>query len=462
MADKYDATHDATHDATPSAIEAGDAPASRWAIPRFGGIWIWVETVAITLLAMVLSSLADPADPFQIRAQFPWPWFAPVLVALRYGVMPGVTSSAVLLAGWYGWAPKELDAALPKLYFLGGLLLAMVCGEYSSLWRTRLRRLAELNQYLEDRVERVTKRFYLLRLSHDRLEQDMLATPTTLRDALAELRRRVASSAGGDALPGAQALLDFLAQACQLEVAAIYGVNPQPGHGFGAAATIGEAPPLRVDDALLRHAQANGTLAHVQSSMIAQMLPTDHLVIAPIVASDKQWLGVLAISRMPFFALTEETMQTLAVLLSAYADGVTAAAQVLPLVSSFPGLPLEFAEELVKLTRIQRDFNLSSHIVVLEFGEHPSRLDMFNQVLRQRRTPDVIWSIENILGRSVMINLMPLAGLASVNGYLLRTEASLQEIFGGNFAALGVRTAVVALTDPQPLASVKRILLRKR
>ncbi len=446
----------------PSTIEAGEKPVSRWLIPRFSGVWIWGETVAITALAMLLAALADPANPFHVGAQFPWPWLAPVLIALRYGVMPGVASSALLLLGWYGWAPKGADTDLPKLYFLGGLLLTMVCGEYSGLWRTRLRRLTELNQYLEDRVERVTKRFYLLRLSHDRLEQDMLSRPTTLRDALAELRRRVAASAGGTALPGAQALLDFLAQACQLEVAAIYHPSADPTHGFTRAAAIGEAPPLRADDALLAHARAKGMLAHVQSDAMAQMPPTSQLVIGPIVGSDKKWLGFLAVSRMPFFALNEETMQTLAVLLSAYADGVSAADEVLPLVSSYPGLPIDFAEELLKLTRIQREFGLASHIVVLEFGEHPSRLDMFNQVLRQRRTPDVIWSIENILGRSVLINLMPLAGLASVNGYLLRTEMSLQEIFGGNFEALGVRAAVVALTEAQPLDSIKRILMRKR
>ena len=450
------------HSEAPSAIKAGEAPASRWLIPRFGGVWIWAETVVITVMAMGLSALADPADPFHVRAQFPWPWFAPVLVALRYGVMPGVAASALLLIGWYGWAPKEPDMDLPKLYFLGGLLLAMVCGEYSGLWRTRLRRLAELNLYLEDRVERVTKRFYLLRLSHDLLEQDMLTKPTTLRDALTELRRRVAASAGGVPLPGAQVLLEFLAQTCQLEVAAIYGPGPEPERGFKRAAAIGAPPPLKEDDALLLQAQANATLAHVQSDAVGKLLPTEHLVIAPIIASDKRQLGVLAISRMPFFALNEETMQTLAVLLSAYADGVTAADQVLPLVSSYPGLPIDFAEELVKLTRIQREFKLSSHIVVLEFGAHPSRLDLFNHVLRQRRTPDVIWSIDNILGRSILINLMPLAGAASVDGYLLRTETALQEIFGGNFEALGIRAFVVALSDPEPLTSIKRILMRKQ
>jgi hypothetical protein len=447
----------------PNAIEEGEAPRMRWLIPRYAGAWMWAETVTLTALAMCGAWLADPANPFFINASFPWPWFAPALIALRYGVMPGVVSSALLLAGWYGWTQHEPEAELPRVYFLAGLLLAMVCGEYSGLWRTRLRRLSELNLYLEDRVERVTKRFYLLRLSHDRLEQDMFARPTTLRDALAGLRRRIAAdtSPGRGALPGAQIMLDFLAQTCQLEVAAVYAFKVGWENEYERVAAIGQPSTLRPGDALLMYAQANGTLAHVQANILAQMQPSEHLVIAPIVSGRRQWLGVLAVDRMPFFALNEESMQTLAVLLSAYADGVTAAEQVLPLVSSHPGLPIEFAEELVKLTHIQREFKLSSHILVLEFGEHPERIDMFNQVLRQRRMPDVIWSMEDIQGRSALVNLMPLAGPAAVNGYMLRTELALQETFGGNFRSLNVRAGVIPLTDADPLASVKRILAHK-
>ena len=71
----------------------------------------------------------------------------------------------------------------------------------------RLRRTSEINAYLEDRIERTTKRLYLLRLSHDRLEQDLLSRPTTLRDSITELRRRIAGRAGESELAGAS---DFL------------------------------------------------------------------------------------------------------------------------------------------------------------------------------------------------------------------------------------------------------------
>ena len=443
----------------PSALDEGEAPAPRWLTPLHAGAWVWVETLVLTLLAMGFGWLANPAAPFFIDAQFPWPWFAPALIALRYGVGAGVTSSALLLLGWSAWSDEGLGASLPKLYFLGGLLLVMVSGEYSGIWRTRLHRMAELNLYLEDRMERVTRRLYLLRLSHDRLEQDILSKPTTLRDALSELRLRLSGRVEGEALPGAQNFLEFLAQTCQLEVAAIYYARGDLQRSFLPVADVGDVPPLKNDDPLLAYSLEHGKLAHVQTSALGTTLPTAHLVVAPIYDSSRKLLGVLVVSKMPFFALKEETLQLMSVLLSAYADGVSAAELVLPLLASFPGIPTEFAEELVKLTRIEREFHLASHIVVLEFGQHRERPDMYQQVLRQRRTPDVIWNLDDIAGRSFIINLMPLAGQAAVDGYLLRTESVLQAQFGGNFQALAIRAHAISLSDPDPLAHVKRVLI---
>jgi hypothetical protein len=321
--------------------------------------------------------------------------------------------------------------------------------------------MAELNLYLEDRIERLTRRLYLLHLSHDRLEQDMLAKPTTLRDALTDLRQRIAGKAGGNALPGAQVFLEFLAQTCQLEVAAIYRTGRDPEPGYIAVAGIGAVPPLKNDDPLLAFSHEHGRLAHVQTSALGTALPTAHLVVAPIYDSSHKLLGVLVVSKMPFFALKEETLQLMSVLLSAYADGASAAELVLPLLAAHPDTPAEFAAELVKLARIEREFRLRSHILVIEFGEHSERKDMFQQVLRQRRMPDVIWTIENIPGHSAIINLMPLAGQAAVDGYLMRTESMLKEQFGGNFSELAIRTHAVSLSDPDPLAHVKRVLTRR-
>lgn len=445
---------------------AGEKQASRgrfsfaWLAPRSPDAWMWLETVAITLIVIGLGWWASPEDPFFVKAQFPWVWLGPVLVAQRYGVLPGVGASALLLAGWYLHAPEGLEAELPKLYFLGGLLLVLLCGEFSGVWQTRLRRLSEINVYLEDRIERITKRLYLLRLSHDRLEQDLLARPTTLRDALAELRQRIAADTGSGPLGGAQVFLEFVAQQCQLEVAAIYVAQWDLDRHYERVAALGDPPPLRRDDPLLVFAQERRGLAHVQTAEVDREIPTDHLVVVPIVASDRRVLGMLVVTRMPFFALNEDTLQTLAVMISAYADGITAAGSVLPVLRAHPGCPIDFAEELVKLLRLQRDFGIASHIVLLTFGEHPERSDMFQNVLRAKRGPDLIWAVENLLGRSFILNLMPLAGQAAVEGYLVRVESMLRESFGADLDALHVSFHAIALSETEPLAVARRLMLK--
>ena len=64
---------------------------------------IVAETLLLPLLAIGLGLLWAPQDPLQVQAGFPWPWLAPVVLALRYGPIPGLGGAAVLLVGWLMW-----------------------------------------------------------------------------------------------------------------------------------------------------------------------------------------------------------------------------------------------------------------------------------------------------------------------------------------------------------------------
>ena len=147
------------------------------------------EVVFLPLIAVGLGLWLNPADPLWIEAAFPWPWFAPLILALRYGPLPGLAGSGLLLAAWLLLNVGHTDD-FPKLFFLGGLILIMLAGEFSSLWLARTRRAETIQLYLDQRLETLTRQYYLLRLSHDRLEQDLISRPISMRDALLKLRVR--------------------------------------------------------------------------------------------------------------------------------------------------------------------------------------------------------------------------------------------------------------------------------
>jgi len=426
--------------------------------PLLANRWLWVEAIVIPIIGIGLCWLASPEDPFFInKGEFPWTWFAPILVALRYGVMAGITASAILLIGWFLLGPA--GAAFPKLYFLAGVILVMIAGEFSTTWRTRLRRVGELNAYLTERFTRIMNQLNVLRLSHDALEHDLITQPATLRDALYELRMLMAvrqPAATGTNLPAAQEILVLLAHHCQLEAAAVYEIE---GGSYVQRAKLGEPPVVKTNDSLLEYALEKRALAHLQTEDIGKEIPTEHLVIAPILTSGDQLLGVVVVTRMPFFALNEDTLRTLSLLLGLYADSVVVSDSVGQVMTHVPGVTYDFADELVKLQRLQRDFGINSHCVVLQFAPHAERVDMILFATRLRRRFDVQWQFGGGERQSTGIaNLMPLASDTAVRGYLERMEGALKDRFGGDFETLHVRPYVISLEQHDPLAVLGRIV----
>lgn len=419
--------------------------------------WMWLETVLISLCAVVLGLIFQRDNPFQIGAEFPWPWLAPVLVALRYGVMPGVVSSLVLIAVWLllaHLAPGKTD--FPEQYFLGGLILVMLCGEFSAAWGTRLRRAEETNHYLDERLSRITRRHLLLRLSHERMEQEVLSKPATLRDALIGLRQLTVAQAESS-MPAAHSLLQLLAQYCQLESAAIF--TPAAGGGaYQRSSEIGTPTELKADDPLLLHALENKSLAHLLTGGLPEAsLPSPFLVVAPILTSDGHLLGVLAINRMPFFALNEETLQMLSVMLGYYADCVVEAEGTRRFLGLLPAAPHDFAGEFSRLLRLQHSYGIDSHVVALVFHNNESGHQVVAQLARIRRGLDVVWQVEE--GQCLVIaNLMPLANAAAVEGYLLRIETWLKEYMGNGYDELSVTPLDISLAESDPVASLIRAI----
>lgn len=418
------------------------------ASPKLRLWWVALEVVVVTLLVIALGRWSSPADPLFTASQIPWTWFAPVLIALRYGVLAGCVSMLIVLLAWRVML-GDASAPFPTLYFVGGLLLTMVCGEFSGLWRTRIRRLSQANAYLEDRIERVTKRLFMVQRSHDVLEQDLLLQPSTLRQALGDMRAR--SLAGQlDAKAAAQAFLDFLGVHCQIESAQVLALGPQGGANGDVLAHVGQQVPVSPSDPLVTYALTNRRLAHVQSGQPAHEARTEHLVAAPLVLGPRREQALLVVSRMPFLALHDEALELMAVLCSSFSDAALVSEAVPALLRQLPQCPIEFAEEANRLDRIAREFKIPSQVVVVTF-EDPERAATQRRLAERRaRTPDVIWPYSLSGGRERLVTLMPLVGRTAVDGYLNSLANFLAQRQGmgverGELAAMRIRVRVLPL-----------------
>lgn len=421
----------------------------------------WLEAIVIPLLAMGIAWLANPQDPLLLNASFPWLWFAPLLVALRYGVLPGLISGILILAEWLAASAFGLYGAadFPREFFFAGALLILFGGEFSDVWRDRLNRIDETNLYLVERLSGLTRRHLLLNLSHDRLEQEMLARPGSLRDALVRLRAAVIdANAKPGALPGTEGLLHLLAQYVNIEAAGLYLVN---GDGSGLApgemvGELGESLPLKADDELFQLAMDTRNLAHIAGFDLALERNSNQLVIAPLVTSDNKVVGVLAVSKLPFFSLNVENLQMMSVILAYYADCIAAAPVASEIGKRLPDVPPMYAEELGRLMYMQKSFNISSHVVVLIFrGQR--RLEMPSELMRIKRGLDLYWET-TVEGEPAIIVLMPFASVSAKEGFLERINGWLKTRFGASFEMLNVDIRSINFASGDPLEALAGIV----
>ena len=423
----------------------------------------------LSVAAIAFSRWASPADPFGLHQDFAWIWIIPALLAMRYGTAIGVTSVLTFVLLWLLMprlglmAAKQVD--FPKGFFLGGLTLALICGQFADIWTARTRRLRAVNAYLDERLQTLTKNHFLLRLSHERLEQDLLAKPLTLRETLLRVRllterpERTALSQ----LPGAPEFLQLLGQSCQLEIAALFAADGDGGGGYHSAPSAVLGTPIELDasDPLLRYCLAENRLAHIQTSEISpgERDASRYLICAPMTPSSGDAVGVLLIEKLPFFALNDDALQLLSVLIGYYADGVRLGRIAGHILDAIPACPPDMALDIMRLHRIRIEAGIESSMVALVFANDDASLDLFAQVKRLKRGVDLSWDIVGVQYRA-LITLLPLASTAAVDGYLLRIELALQRQSGNGFAANGVAIHSVQLGQLEPIETFRGLVRR--
>lgn len=429
-----------------------------------GWAWAALEAIVLCYAWLAFALWLAPTDPFGLAASFPWVWLMPALIAMRYGSGTGIFSVLLILVAWFGfpaysYAHYDALAAFPNAYFLGGLGLVLVCGQFSDVWNARNRRLRAVNAYLDERLNTLTNNHFLLRLSHERLEQDLLSRPLTLRETLQRLREL--GVAGREGLPAVQDFLQLLAQSCQLEIAAVHALDDAGRPLPAPAAAIGAPGPLAADDALLRFALQQRSLAHVQSSELAQEQRdgSRYLVCAPLTPSHGAPVGVLVVERLPFFALNDDLLQLLSVLIGFYADGIQAGAAVREVTALVPSCPPPMALDLVRLARIRAEVGLDSTLVALVFERSELGQDMAELVRRTRRGIDIAWDLER-QDRRIIITLLPLAGNAAVEGYLRRIEGAIEAQHGVDFLSGRVVAHIETLGAGAPARALRQLVDR--
>ncbi|TSE19901.1 PelD GGDEF domain protein [Tepidimonas alkaliphilus] len=420
---------------TSLALRASPTLAQRWdhVQPR---PWALIEAVALPLLAGLLAAVLGNTGWLSGEPGFPWAWLAPWIVTLRYGTLAGALAAAALTAFGVIWLGASFAQA-DWTGWAGGWIVTLILGEFADRWIDRVRRHQIERDYAHDQLQRLSRQHYTLRLSHDRLEQELLHQPLTLRAALEQLRRLGPDTSDAEA---GRLLLQLLAGFAKVQQATLHRLDEAGRPEPAPLAHLGPPQPLDPNDPMVMQALRRRRLAHARD--VEELVASRYRAVLPFGPDEQpQWL--LVVHHLPFLALHDGTLVALQVLCDDFAALRQARLSAADVLREQPGCAADFALELQRLHRLQQRWSLPSTLGVLHADSTPAA-HWLPRIAAQLRSLDL--SCEPAPGRLLVV--LPLTHGAGSEGFLQRIEQWLQRQGAGGLAEAGLRWRARTLDAP--------------
>lgn len=392
----------------------------------------WLESSILTIVFVVWGYYNN--DPLALKGAFPWIWFAPVLVALRYGLWLSQWSIFLILCTFFISSTPANFTISAQLSCLGGFLLTVCCALFQKSWNKKIIRYGEVSEYLQNRIQMIAYSHQVLSLSYECIEQTYISQPTTLRSSLLELRELLGNSDARQATTLYARFLNLLTLQCHIEKAAIFPVEGQKFGDMPWAEVGGTVRPPRADDFLIQECLSRMAIAHVSVKASREEATPEHhrgisdyLVVIPIFDPNQCLIAILVVEAIPFMHLHDENINIMLVLTQYFTSGylVEKAEDILNL---YPCCPVDFANELQRLYAVYQNSLRDSAILVFRCKPHPQQKDYFYCLQQEKRGIDSRWFYR--LGeQELLFLLMPMTGRAGVERYKIRINAILQKNF---------------------------------
>lgn len=396
------------------------------------------EAVLLPVLVLWLGWRLRPDDPLGIHAGFSWAWFGPWLIAVRYGAGYGLFGVAFYAAFWK-FSPLLLAtapaAAFPAEFFLGGMLMTLILGEFGAAFRNRQVLHRERVKDLTARLERTKRRLFVVKEALSTLEQELTDRPMTLRDALLDLRRTFTLQGDRPALPAPaatpglptpaplpdpRAFLQLLSQSCRLVEAGIFVRETGPqGLQWRLAASLGQnLPTLDPAEVLIDRILETHQAVHIAQAHLAET-GDDHpwVFAAPLRLDEYDEVdALLAVHTMPFMSFEENNLQRLQVLCASYLDFSQLELGVEDMRSAWPQAPISLQQEWAQLSELGQNFKLHSYCAIWS-GQGRVSDDVLAEFAGLQPVESSTWTLKGRGGKPALVVLLPLLSSAGLANY---------------------------------------------
>lgn len=390
-----------------------------------------IETIVGSLLIGVLVFFLSSDNPYSLReGGFPWMIIFPMFFALFFNTSYGLLSMAILLA-IYGIKPVHisLDILSMQEYIVGGFTVVMLAGLFSAYWKRVVSHDEHLNEYLHKRMEDLSKDYYLLKISHERLEHAYITKPLSFRGAINLLKTELAGNPLIFSEETGLKMLTIFSQYCTISNAMLVIKEDPKVNMFSPLTSLGKPFTLDDKDTLIQQVVDEGTTNFVGVNQLDSKMQSNYLAVIPLLDDENNVFGLIIIKDMPFWLLNGENMTALSVFASVIMLHMPYPKKILGLFSQFPEIEHKFLQELYLLRKLKKYHEIDSVLAALIVPAGHYQDQIIYSLKQSVRSLDYMISIphkENVF----MIVLMPLTPESGAYGYESRLKEWIKHEFG--------------------------------
>lgn len=410
---------------------------------------VWLETCALYIGTVVLCMMIRPDDPFFTEAgTFPWPIVAPLLSGIRYGFSQAFASAVLMILTSFAFA-KIFSAPqwiIGIAYSVGLLVCAMLVGEFRDIWERRLRKLERSNEYRQARLDEFTRAYHVLKISHDRLEQESAGQLNSLRSAMFDLQAWLSNMRPGSKSlqHSAEKIMTILSHYGVLQLASLHAIE-DGSMCSDALFSIGDQSSVDPSDPLIQRALRDRQLHSVRMDSLAtqeSVAALDYVACLPLVDSSNQLHALVVIKQMPFFSFQETTLKLLAIIAGRIADILMSAADGPVLVDDGH---FQFMRHLKRSLHDARHFQLEATLISITATNDATAHAYITSIQNEMRGLDVGFVQKNSQHQQTLIILMPITPPSGLSEYLIRFEKFIfqQHGVGVDDAHINVKHAFI-------------------
>lgn len=409
-------------------------------------IWSILETIVITLILLFLAVSMRPNDPFSLYGPFPWIIVAPVFCTLLFGAMDGVISLIILLLYlMFQYPINNIDNFLLREYVVGITCLTLFIGIVSSYWLARIRHVEYLNRYVREHLDDLSRDYYQLRISHERLEHAYIVKPLSFRDAYSQIKQEILKNNCVMDTSLSQQLLNIFSQFCSINCA-VFSLYEEKTQKLTTMAYLGNSFPVSLQDPLVETAIRNNITTYYAVNKLGTDDSSDYLAVIPLLDEFNKIIGLIIIKEMPFWSLTHDNLEVLTVFAATFALQFSTIRQVQHLMALFPSCPPEFLREFQRLISLRKNHQVDSALSAVLINEGFTQKNIAHSLEQHRRSLDYTWVLP-INNSLLFLTLMPLTSEEGIHGFKKRLADWLKSEFGQELNKNGLNFRYHLLND---------------